>query len=34
MDFEEFPEKQFKDEFDQKFFGQMQDLGYDSHNSV
>jgi len=34
MDFEEFPEKMFKEEFDRKFFGQMQDLGYDSHNSV
>ena len=34
LEFEEFPEQQFRNSFNRQFFGQMQDLGYDSHNSI
>ena len=32
--FEEFPKEGFQKSFNEKFFGQLQDLGYDTHNSV
>lgn len=34
LNFEEFPKREFTNSFDEKFFDQMQDLGYDSHNSI